>query len=846
MAAAWMRFGAELRTRWRAWLALGLLIGIAAGAVLVLVAGARRTSSAYARFLDAERPMVVAQCPKGARPRSCDLAQLARLPGVGALAPFLMYGGGQVVAHTTDGRGLQPNGDPGYTGPGELFVLAGTDLRFGTAVQREKILDGRPAVPGRAGEATVNFALAERVGLEVGDRLRMRFAVDDGTGKRHGDVASAATTRAVTVRIVGIEVAPLEVPPPSGQWEAGIHLTPAFARRAVDQHLVGSEGVAVWLRDGATVGTLRSAVAQEHLGFKVFGGAFLGENVERGIHPQVIALAIVAALAGLVALALFGAALVRLTVVETADAPTLVALGMGHGGLWGVGALRATAIGACAALAGITTAFLASPLMPIGLARTLEPEPGWTADASVLAIGAVATFGLVVLVGALASWRSTRVVSSFDVARRASGAARPSLVEAAVTHAWVPVTTATGARMALQPGQGPTVVPVRSTIAALAVALAAVLAALGFSANLGHLLSTPRLSGWNWDFAVPYPYERGPNGAPVAIASRAKIVSAFAASRGVRAVAPGILFRPFASEPALELGPDRVGVEILAFGPGDVGPTVIQGRAPRAAGEILVGPHTLTDLGAEIGDRVRTVGRVRDPGSRRVSAVSTRLRIVGTGVVPLSGGEARLGRGATLTIAGVRALAPDAVPDVLWVRLGSGAHPVRTMRAVGRSLGLPGAEHVRRADLIGYQQRGDVAEVSKVDDLPLVLAALMSLMAAGVCAHVLVLGTRRRRRDLAILATLGFGGRQIRRAVGWQATTLVAVALTVAVPVGLVVSRLVWRTYAADLGVKPETAFPWAVLVFVVVGALLVANVIGFFPARAASRASPAAGLRSE
>jgi hypothetical protein len=52
MTAVWYRFRAELRSRWRAWLGLGLLVGLAAGAVMALAAGARRTDSAYARFLD--------------------------------------------------------------------------------------------------------------------------------------------------------------------------------------------------------------------------------------------------------------------------------------------------------------------------------------------------------------------------------------------------------------------------------------------------------------------------------------------------------------------------------------------------------------------------------------------------------------------------------------------------------------------------------------------------------------------------------------------------------------------------------------------------------------------------
>jgi hypothetical protein len=41
----------RLRARWRAWLALVLLTGVAGGAVLAAAAGARRTESAFPRFL---------------------------------------------------------------------------------------------------------------------------------------------------------------------------------------------------------------------------------------------------------------------------------------------------------------------------------------------------------------------------------------------------------------------------------------------------------------------------------------------------------------------------------------------------------------------------------------------------------------------------------------------------------------------------------------------------------------------------------------------------------------------------------------------------------------------------
>ncbi|HJR19751.1 MAG TPA: hypothetical protein VJ922_08545, partial [Actinomycetota bacterium] len=54
MAAVWMRLRAELRSRWRAWLALALIFGIGSGAAISALAGARRTDSAYPRFVVAQ------------------------------------------------------------------------------------------------------------------------------------------------------------------------------------------------------------------------------------------------------------------------------------------------------------------------------------------------------------------------------------------------------------------------------------------------------------------------------------------------------------------------------------------------------------------------------------------------------------------------------------------------------------------------------------------------------------------------------------------------------------------------------------------------------------------------
>jgi hypothetical protein len=55
MGAVWLRLRAELRGQWRGLLALAVLLGVIGGIALTAAAGARRTDTAYPRFLRQSR-----------------------------------------------------------------------------------------------------------------------------------------------------------------------------------------------------------------------------------------------------------------------------------------------------------------------------------------------------------------------------------------------------------------------------------------------------------------------------------------------------------------------------------------------------------------------------------------------------------------------------------------------------------------------------------------------------------------------------------------------------------------------------------------------------------------------
>ena len=81
MRGARLVLRAEARGRWRVWLGVALVLGLAAGTVLMFVSGARRTASAYDRFLAGARPSdVLVQDSADFGGATVDLEALRNLP----------------------------------------------------------------------------------------------------------------------------------------------------------------------------------------------------------------------------------------------------------------------------------------------------------------------------------------------------------------------------------------------------------------------------------------------------------------------------------------------------------------------------------------------------------------------------------------------------------------------------------------------------------------------------------------------------------------------------------------------------------------------------------------------
>jgi ABC-type lipoprotein release transport system permease subunit len=825
MRAVTFRFRAEWRTRWRSWVALGCLVGAVVGTALVLVAGSRRTGSAHERFLADGRAMDVAlvgECPDD---EPC-MSRLERLPAVldaTTVSNFPAY------VETADGRSLQPTGtDPCYSGPGLVQTVNDPSGRWGRTINRHRFVAGRRANPRAADEVVLSVEIARRMHLAVGDELRVhRFRGQDCLA------TPGSWEPARRVRIVGIQLSPGEVRPPSGMYIQTVELTPAFVQQ-YGQTRDRDDALIARLRAGASIGALQAQARRAGVEtFPAVTKADMSGLVDRAIRPNQVSLLILGALTALAAAVVLGQVIGRHAAMETGDDGVLAALGMPRRGCLTLAALRGATIGVIAAASATLVAVIASPIMPIGLARTVEPARGVDVDRFVIGIGALVTVAFVTGITLL----GTIVASS----RRRHGArTKPAVLANAAARAGFSPAAVSGARFALERGSGATVVPVVSSFAGLTIAVAAVAGALTFGAGLTHLRTTPRLIGWNWDVVLAYPEEGVPD-APSVAQARERVRAALDAQH-IDDAAMGTIWSPFPDGRDLQLGAERrdVGGFIAFDGTARFGPSVIRGRKPVAADEILLGPRTLADVGLRIGDRVEVVGQDgtwAEPGPETTAT----MRIVGTGLAPMT---TALGRGAVVTIAGLQRLNSHATEQAWFVRAASPTDRAHVVDAFRRA--FPGTP---RTSIVPFEFEDSTdpgLNLEQIGSVPLLFAVIMAVMAAAVLAHVLTVAARARRRDLAVLRALGFSRGQILRTITWQSTIYAAGALAIGVPVGVALGRTTWRTYATNLGAVPEVVVPWAELSAVAGAALLLAAAVAVVPAVRIARARPAVVLRAE
>ena len=809
MGAVGLAFRAELRRRWRSWLAIAILISLVGGLVLAAAAAGRRTESAFPRFVAAHGfdAFVYADQPE---------PKVASLPGVSSATKIVIPDIGNASCQCT-----HPISQSGFS---VVFASKG--------IAPYRLLSGRLPDPASTNQVLASFTLQQDYGVRVGTVIHVPFEAPSEAAAYENPNVGLPNPRgpSVAFHVVGIEATEYDFPSgtaPSYQ----LFTTPAFARSVLPRSAVEYQYF-VRLRHGAA-DIPRFDEAVSALGHRGQGEGFVAGSSEDGqatavegsIHPQALGWWFLAALAALVGLAVIGQALGRQSIIESEDYPTMAALGVSRRQLVALGSARNLVVGLVGAVGAVGIAAALSPIAPLGEARIAETATGVSFDALVLPLGALATVAIVLALGVWPSVRAARTLRSGD----ASVASRPSSVVGFLAGTGSPPSAVIGVRNALERRSGGATVPLGSTLLGTVLAVVALCGTGVFGASLSHLTATPRLYGepaqlsFNLDGGPPDP----------------ALLRSLARNRAVTGVTDGVGAGEFSVNNVIVGG--LVGTPVR----GPLLVSVVDGRLPTASNEIALGATTMRQAGAHLGSLVH-IGAAKHSGTRRTVA----LRVVGQVSLPVLGGFVSLGTGAVLT---------NAALDDAQCPPGPGRAACRAQVVQHSGSGIL-ASFVSgpkgRAAIKYYFDRNQglaafpVIPTSLVNfgeavNFPLIFGVMLAVFGGATLAHLLIVSVSRRRREIGLLKVLGFVNGQVASSVAWQATTLALVGIVLGVPFGVVVGRAVWHTFANNLGVVPVSVVPVALLALLAAGVLVVANLIAVVPALVATRSKPGVLLRT-
>ncbi len=820
VSAAWYRLGAVLRRDRVGYLAIALIVGIIGGVAMGSVAAARRTQSAFPRILMASNPSNLDVDPGGYSPQV--LRRISDLPGVASEKAY-------VALYAL--RALRS----GFADPRTFFnqqvELVGSLDGLYFSQDRVIITKGRRANPRRPGEVVISEQTADRFGLHVGQSLTVNlYSGRDVSDPRFNPMTRRPVHR-IRLTVTGVGVFTDEVVQDDVDRIYRILATPALTRQELDCCAAyawvglrldrGDRGVAAVQRE--YVKLLPPGTQQA---FRVTS-AVEGQG-ERAIRPESVAAGVFGLIAGLAAIVLTLQAVRRIVAGGRNERKVLRALGaspLAIGLDICIGVMSAIGLGILLAV-GVAVAL--SPLAPLGQLHRLEPDPGISADWTVLATGAA--FLLLVLAGATALLAYAEAAQRFE---RGGQVTRRPAVAAAAAPLGLPASATVGIGFALGPGSGRSTRRGRPSITGTAVALVILVGSLVFGASLSNLVSHPALYGWTWDREILA--ANGYGYIPLPLANR------------LLGGDPDVAAWSGAYFDSLEI--NGRSVPVIGMLGRRVYPPILAGHLPVGPSQIALGEETLAQTGGRVGGTVRVFNGER----------TLHMRVAGTATMPAigigHGIHPSLGMGALLPAS---ALPPDLLtgnikdralqgPNTILVRFRQGINQAAAVRRLDRiGARLSRIRSTMSIQVTPVQRPAEIVNYRTMGAAPLILAGMLGAAAVVALAVTLATATRRRSRDFALLKTLGFARRQIVAVVIWQAAVSVAIGAVIGIPLGIAVGRFLWDRFATELYVVPEPAISPVTTAVVGVSALALAILTAIVPGWLAARTRIASALRAE
>ena len=750
MRAAWYWWQATWRSSWRPAVVVVLLTGLLGAVSMAALAGARRTESAYGRYLQSIHASdVMVNIPTT---NTSLIAKVEHLPRVRTGAAFAGLDANPVVHGRVD----------------DSFLTNSVESSVDGAFYRQDtltVLSGRLPRPASTNEIALTPGIARLFGVGVGGTVHYRLYD-----------ASSYTPKVVgtaSFRVTGVVEAP---PALVDQFDAQ---DGAFLSRAATDRF-GRELSYSWVGlrlDGGSGDLPALQASLSHLATNVGNGyAFdirkldtVHRQVQDAIRPQAVALAVFGGLAALALLILVSQSLAQWLQRSALSLRTLRAFGLSRRDVAVTSALGPV----LAVLAGLVLAVVGaaalSPLAPLEPVRQVDPVRGAQFDSTVL-VGGALVLGLA-LVGLLAgmAWRRARP-------RVDTGMDTPSgLVQAGVV-AGLPRVVTLGIRFALEPPAGGSKSAVRATLGGTVTAVLAVVTAAVFGASLDGLVSHPDRYGWNWDVLIQ---NQGGYGSFLTSTDPAAFQGGDGGLDRLMNSEHGVTGWSTFGFAQLLVDGQTVPVLGLATHRGSVEPPTVSGSTLEASmryrlgkpeekvpDQIELGATTLRQLGKHVGVGVTvTVGNGRTTRRMTVVGIVT-LPSIGIGLtdhVDLGTG-AMVSEATLLSIEGLHSLSDEeaitALPSTVAIDLAPDVRPASVVRPIIKADpgGTPGGVYQ-----VPRVLAASIVNANQMTGQPLALALAVGVAALVSISAAVVASARRRRRELAILQTLGLTRRRATR-----------------------------------------------------------------------------------
>ena len=836
------RLRSILRRRWPDYVFLTILIALLGGLAMGSVVAARRTQSAYGAFLARDHASTLTLSTYGlyngspANDYSPHLEQaIRRLPEVAQVESWIET---YLVPIGRDGA------PAGAVIHGAVNVAGSVDGALFDE-DRVTVVRGRIADRGDPNEFMASEAGARLLGIHLGQSMQFGAFNSSLIAQPGFGTAAVQPTRRFPMRLVGIiEFNNGIVQDDTDRTPTNLVITPAAVRTQ------GTTANGTWFAVRLKPGVKDlGRVEQEML--RLLPAGALGQfyltsvteaKVESALRPESIAVGTFGLIAGLAALGLCLPILARLKVNSDDERDVLQALGATRSVIvmdYCLGITACVLLGT--ALAGVVSAALAT-LAPLGPVHAVYRPESLAIDWTVTALGALSLSAI--LIGAAV------VMALHGVTRRSRATSRrtpqPSHAVDLAATAGLPVPAVIGARFALERGHGRTSVANRSVLVGGILSVTLVVATLTFASGLRTLVGHPALYGWNWDHTL-IGYSNVPPAALDAL-TRDPDVAAWSGYIAITTTVDG------RSVPVL-----------IATNGLDVTPPLVAGHRITGRGQIVLGAATLATLHKRIGDTV-LVG-LGSPRTAPLYLPPQPLRIVGAATFPAVAGSSNFADHTSMGVGGLFSFAslpsafvqqtrnPDPVqngPALVFVRYRPGSSASAASNDLRRIVAIAARQFARDPAAAGagisvlpVQRPAAIVNYQSTGQTPLVLALGLAVAATVALALSMTASVRRRRRDLAVLKTLGFIRRQMLATVTAQALVTAVLAVAVGVPLGIAAGRQLWVAFARSIYAVPKPTVPLSVA-WAAASAIAVAVAVAVVPGRVAARTPAAVELNAD